>query len=369
VVDPFVGSGTTLVAAALGGSSALGIDISPFSALLSRARVATSSDPKRVLSYLNKPPKADCETSDLNFLQPHDEAYATAVILRISDAVGMKPPDFWDKLLEDDAGRYDTEAVAILSLTLGARDCTRLVRGSNPIWYRHQPGHQNSELASLQSASKAWARSIGKDLLNSPPLCRKGTRVVNADLTKLSRGGSFDFCLTSPPYLNRLDYVVAHLPELSVLKHVAPIELDHLRASMIGTTKIVSKDESPTPDVWGKSSRTSLERIWDHKAYASRRYYYHTYRQYFSRLYISLEKLTELLGRRGQGIIVMQNSFYKDVNIPTPTIASEMMQSLSWQSEVITTATVKAHMGRMSPEQETYAPQKTLGESVIHFFR
>jgi DNA modification methylase len=34
VIDPFVGSGTTVLAAALGGFSALGIDISPFSALL-----------------------------------------------------------------------------------------------------------------------------------------------------------------------------------------------------------------------------------------------------------------------------------------------------------------------------------------------
>jgi hypothetical protein len=110
-----------------------------------------------------------------------------------------------------------------------------------------------------------------------------------------------------------------------------------------------------------------LEVILNHKAYASRRYYYHTYRQYFARLYLCLEHVTKLLREGGRGIIVIQDSYYKDINVPTPSISLQMLQSLSCQSHVVRTAAVKMHMGRMSPEQIAYVPKKTLGESLIYF--
>ena len=56
VLDPFVGSGTTIAAAGLIGVPSVGVDISPFSALLSRTRVASSADLHRVFSLLNVKP-------------------------------------------------------------------------------------------------------------------------------------------------------------------------------------------------------------------------------------------------------------------------------------------------------------------------
>src|SRR6202012_3153558 len=104
--------------------------------------------------------------------------------------------------------------------------------------------------------------------------------------------GSFDICLTSAPYLNRLDYVVAHLPELAVLGYLVPIEIDKLRSLMIGTTKIVSKGDTAIPDQWGKLCKITLNSIQNHSSYASKRYYYHTYRHYFEKLYEALKNLS-----------------------------------------------------------------------------
>jgi hypothetical protein len=371
VVDPFLGSGTTLVAASLAGCSAFGVDINPFSALLARTRLATTFDLERMLGYLHTKPKPNKvhQPGDLQVLSPHHEAYASAVVSKVCNRLEMKPRDFWRALLADDTGRFDSEAVVLLSLSLGARHCARLIRGSNPIWYKRMSDDNDPEGADLRTAAIAWGTSIGRDLASSKRISREHMHIENADFTEARFGGLFDFCLTSPPYLNRLDYVVAHLPELSILKYVVAVDMERLRSAMIGTTKIVLKDDAPIPPEWGPSCRLALERIWEHKAYASRRYYYYTHRQYFARLYCSFEKLTTMLRERAKGIIVLQNSFYKDVNIPTPSIAAEMLQSLAWRSQVVRTMLVKAHMGRMSPKQTAYAPQKTLGESIIHFSR
>jgi hypothetical protein len=307
--------------------------------------------------------------SDSSILQPQHEAYVDAVVLKLCDHAGMGPIDFWTTLLADDAGRFDNEAIVILSLSLGARYCARLIRGSNPIWYKKIPPDQSCQVGDLQAVATEWGKSISYDLTVSEPIPRKGTYVANADFTTGQFEASFDFCLTSPPYLNRLDYVVAHLPELSVLQHLVPIDIKNLRSAMMGTTKMVRKDESAVPVEWGRSCRLALEKIWNHKARASRGYYYHMHRQYFADLYTSLKKLKKMLRKDAQGVIVIQDSFYKDVNIPTAKIASEMLQSIAWRSDLVRTTHVKTHMGRMSPTQAAYAPDKVLGESVIHFYK
>src|SRR5947209_1310634 len=53
VLDPFVESGTTVLAAAGHGCRALGVDVSSFSSLLTRSRLALGADPEHVRFYLN----------------------------------------------------------------------------------------------------------------------------------------------------------------------------------------------------------------------------------------------------------------------------------------------------------------------------
>src|SRR5262249_48014489 len=126
-------------------------------------------------------------------------------------------------------------AVCLLSLAIAAKECSTLETGSNPIWYRTVARTKHQGRISLRGAAARWAGKISRDLHGSSKLRREGHRILNADFTLLEGASAhFDVCLTSPPYLNRLDYVVAHLPELSVLGLVTPIDLDQLRRQMIG---------------------------------------------------------------------------------------------------------------------------------------
>jgi hypothetical protein len=205
VLDPFAGSGTTLVAAALRGGFTLGIDVSPFSALLSRARLAVSVDVDRVLAYLNAQPKPLSGDHDIGLLKPSDDAYSASVAEKICCAVRSNRKDVWDAILADENGQNDSEVVALLSLALGARDCARVLRGSNPIWYRRAQEAQRGEVMDLRAAARVWAKAVSRDLANMGPIARQGTRVLNADFPSAKLEGKFEFCLTSPPYLNRLD--------------------------------------------------------------------------------------------------------------------------------------------------------------------
>jgi hypothetical protein len=177
---------------------------------------------------------------------------------KIFDYHKLEPRRFWTALLEDDVGRFDSEAVVILSLALGARDSARLVRGSNPIWYRKTSDGRDADASDLKAAAIRWGTSIVRDLVSASSIDRNGIKIINTDFNSDQLKGAFDFCLTSPPYLNRLDYVVAHLPELAVLQLITSVDIERLRSAMIGTTKIVAKDESPVPVDWGPTCLQTL---------------------------------------------------------------------------------------------------------------
>jgi hypothetical protein len=299
-----------------------------------------------------------------------DALYVQGVISKIMSSLplAIDPAEFWSALLADDIGILDSEAITILSLALGARHCARVVKGSNPIWYR-KISQGNTSIAKLREIAHTIGMRIIRDIESNAPNIRAHARFVNADSANLELDSSFGICLTSPPYLNRLDYAVAHLPELSVLSYVIPLNIEVLRSQMIGTTKIVAKDDEPIPDEWGSLCKKVLNTIRYHKSYASERYYYFTFKQYFARLYESLGSLSKVMDTRSQGLMVLQDSYYKDLNVPTQSIVIDMLKSLLWRAEIVRDQAVKVHMGRMNPRQSKYAPTKTLHESIVYFVR
>jgi hypothetical protein len=304
---------------------------------------------------------------ETSVISAHDSAYVRGVVDRISKARGVAGRELWDQILSSRAGEFDSEAIAIISLALAARVAAKLEKGSNPIWYR--PSRGSSDVTNsdkFREAAQQIAGTIISDL-SASSIGTAGHRVRNKDFLHINRVPKFDFCITSPPYLNRLDYVVAHLPELSTLQLVLPFSLDKLKSSMIGTTKMVEKFDIDVPKIWGPSAVQAMAAVLHHQSYASARYYYHTYFSYFDRLHSSLLQLKRFMRKDACGLIVLQDSFYKDVLIPTAQICAEMLDQLSCDARVVRSTSVQTHMGRLSPSQVSYAPKKTLSESLVYF--
>jgi hypothetical protein len=367
IFDPFLGSGTSLVAAALDGYNSFGVDISPFATLLARSRIAREPDRRKITSYLAVKPKGSlASTAATRVITAHDTAYVRSVIDRISRVHDLSGRELWDQILGDQTGKFDNEAIAIVSLALAARVVANLEKGSNPIWYRPREGRRETKNSEeFREAAQEIAQTIVMDLSS---ISIKGRhRIRNDDFLQMSRAPRFDICITSPPYPNRLDYVVAHLPELSVLQMLFPFSLDDLKRSMIGTTKIVGKFDANVPRAWGRAGGEVMSAILHHPSYASARYYYHTYYSYFDRLHASLAQLEKFMRDKASGLIVLQDSFYKDIPIPTAQICAEMLEHLSCEAQVVRSTSVQTHMGLLSPQQASYAPKKTLSESLVYF--
>ena len=189
-------------------------------------------------------------------------------------------------------------------------------------------------------------------------------KVLNSDfLDKNIQIGSIDRILTSPPYLNRLDYVVSHKPEIAILTGFIPLSIEGLREKMMGTTKMIERVEPK--EEWGEECLLLIDKIRNHPSKASSTYYYKFFLQYFDCCMKMFSRFRDVCNDDALGALVVQDSFYKDVRVPLTAILSDMARNYGitthkWRSEE-----VKGHIGSMNPAQKSYVPTKVLEETVL----
>jgi hypothetical protein len=177
-----------------------------------------------------------------------------------------------------------------------------------------------------------------------------------------------DAALTSPPYLSRLDYVRATLPELLALGLDNDGKISTLRSEIMGGV-LATKRTDCVPSAWGPKTRAVLDAIYAHGSKASKSYYSVLARQYFADLEAALFELLRVLRPGGRGLIVVQTSYYKDVLIPLPALVVEILAGLGQESGVLQSEEISQHYGQLSPYQRGYVSRKVLDEAVIFFHR
>ena len=374
IFDPFVGSGTTLVVALKRGLPAIGVDLDPFACLLARAKVAINADSQEVSKILGSTSrKAILPTfldDAVNLFDQECLVYASSVFQKLASRLGEKRENVLSKILSDRFGRFDSEAVALAALCIAAPRSAKVIRGSNPTWYRRAQKGEEGLFERLQGATKSLSVVMLRDLEGLALLSgKRDILVVNADCSadeiqapNLIRA---DVIVTSPPYLTRLDYVVKHLPNLLLLSGLFPVDINDLRKKMIGTPKIVDKGDVSVQ--WGRECLRVIDEIRGHQSYASDSYYVWTYYQYFKSAYQSLKNLRDISSNAGRGVLVVQDSYYKNLRIPLSDIMAEMLVGLSFSAKVVKKDVVGSHMKYISPRQQENAKNKKLSEDVVYF--
>lgn len=366
VFDPFLGTGTSLVASSKLGLSFLGVELSPFSALLSRTKVSRNADSNLVARLLKAKPsvKTDVPEELLNYYTNEDLSYTLAVISKIEKLFDKSGKQLLRALIEKKSKEHDSARLALCIVLLAARSVSKTSKGSNPVWFKVG---NNGNKSSNDSLSDLTVNSIDRFIedLNKAQHKASQVKVKWADSrdSKLS-DKCFDLLLTSPPYLNRLDYVVNQLPEVILLSMLYDQNLDQLKRDMIGTTKIVEKGE---PDsAWGKTCLETLSLIKNHSSKASSTYYIWNYYKYFKDMYACIKEWKRLAKRNAKGLLVVQNSHYKDIDIPVTNIFNEMGSNIGIEINEVKELPVKSHMGLLSPQQREYSPNKVLKEYIMY---
>jgi hypothetical protein len=333
VLDPFCGTGTTLLTCAELGIACTTLDVNPFLVWLARAKTAKYS-PSALLQ-------------------------AESVIDEMSRAaLGTRAPPWlpalfqiekwWAKPTLHALGR----AFAVLmasKATSPARDlaklsfCRTLISSANVSF-----GHQSLSFSRTGAATPS-ARRVSEELRAAfPPIAQaagtalpsSGRKVVLGDARRVAdHTGNVRFgtVITSPPYVNRMSYVRELRPYMYWLGYLSqPSDAGELDWQAIGgtwgsaTSRVAvwqNKSESPLSDL-----DRMIARIGRRSDVLSR-----YVAKYFFDMFEHVRSVSGIVARGGQVHYVVGSSKFFEVLVPVPDIFAEIFELCGFRAASVTT--------------------------------
>lgn len=217
ILDPFCGSGTTLVEGVLAGYNVIGVDIDPLSAMISKVKTTrvNETELRKISSWLEKEIKArkkgdfnpDCETIEHWFTKDAIKKLST-----IRTLINQIPKKF-----NDNKRVKDIQDLLLICFSSIIRRVSNADNESQKTYVSHTKVKNPEEVNSLffsqldlfvDRATK-FSNAINKKTKNNIIHSSSAT-----SLEKKLKGIQIDLVVTSPPYIKAIDYIYNQMVEL-----------------------------------------------------------------------------------------------------------------------------------------------------------
>ncbi len=328
VLDPFCGSGTTLVACGRSGHNADGIEVNPFLAFAARAKCTSRkwrmpTFRKRLDSVLHKGRHEIVSPleglSTFGYRPKLDKWLFNRSVLRGLAAL--------DAALCG-AGQY--RKPLRLALLASLIDCCNAKRDGKCLRYRKEWKSLGFTSRDLRDAFEARSHIVASDIVQRQ-FDGAGLRLIVGDARqklRSLRARHYDLVVTSPPYLNSFDYSDVYRPELFAGGFVrSNAELrkirlrtirSHVQVGWEPSSEIVSDMLPPLID------EVASRKLWDRRLPAM-------IASYFADMAAVLRELARLVKRNGRAWIVVGTSAYAGVEIPVDLILADVATRNGWR--------------------------------------
>jgi DNA modification methylase len=377
ILDPWNGSGTTTAVATHQSLLSQGFDMNPAAVVIAKARILRSDVASSIASLTDEilnTYSIDGEAAgdaDLltTWLVPSSASFIRSLEARIRQLLigtsAARAIDSTDQL-------SSLAALFYLGLFRTVRTLLTPFVGSNPTWIRRNVASRNRLRPNPDTVSDLFRIAMNeltklvKDASNTYDDKHSPCRISLGSSDALPiEAKSIDAVITSPPYCTRIDYVVATLPELAVLG-LRLNELKGLRDKMIGTPT-VPPGEAGKISVGCRSAEKLLDDVAKHSSKASGGYYRRFFSQYLDGMSRSLAEIRRVARDGSPAVLVVQDSFYKEIHIDLATIISDMSQSLGWKPVARHNFPVvpRRNYATINPRSRAYREKTQATESVL----
>ena len=207
VLDPFCGSGTTLVESALNNMNSVGIDLNPVACVVSRAKSINYTD------------------TDIAALQNFlSELETNSLFVSAGFADDITPPEFPNRRhwFQDNVSRELTQLKSMIDGETNNNAKSLLLCAFSKIIV--EVSNQDSEVRYTarqkhhpdRAVFRSFASTVKKYLIalaKAPRVARGRTTVHHGNAVNVIGqfpSDHFDFVITSPPYINTFDYYLYH---------------------------------------------------------------------------------------------------------------------------------------------------------------
>ncbi len=330
LLDPFSGSGTTLVTSGRLGLCATGIEVNPFLAFAAKAK----SSPGR--------------WSEGKFQQVLDKALLSSQhevrsplegVSTFTERDGLNKWLFNRSVLRgftaldhalEDAGQY--HAPLRLALIASLMECCNASKDGKCLRYNKDWQSKGLDSKKLREAFRVNAAKVMEDL-TAHQFKASGLKLLEGDSRarlKRLKTGSYDLVVTSPPYLNSFDYSDVYRPELfaggftNTNEELRRVRLQTLRSHIqVGWDPTHEIHSSMLPPILAQLEERE-DKLWDKRLISM-------VQAYFSDMAEILKECGRVVRPNGQAWIVVSTSAYVGIEIPVDLILADIACRYGWK--------------------------------------
>lgn len=347
VIDPWNGSGTTTLAAQANGFRSIGIDLNPIANVVAQLRTHVGKG----ASITDPPP---------SFLPASEEADPLCAWFS-AETAGR----FREWAIELGMAPQPRSSLGLVSLFRVVRRETRNFGSANPTWVKRASNTTEAVEIPVRDVDALLLedQKFILDRLRQEPSTGIPAAIVRASAKSLPvRSGTVDAILTSPPYLTRIDYAVAYSRELAVFG-IDIFKERSLRAELMGTT-LIRPENSEGAQFRSPLASSLLTRVEAHPSKASSGYYLKQFKQYLRDLAMSLDEISRVAKNRAIMILVVQDSYYKEIPINLAGICTEEALQRGWELRSVEAFDVNRILTQRNAAAREY-PKGKVVETVI----
>jgi DNA modification methylase len=327
ILDPFNGNGTVTLTASINNIQSVGIEVNPFVAFMSNAKLENYSykefysDMDYVLSKTYKGSVSPlCKFSTFSEKTGKDKWLFNSDILNSFEGG-------WQALKKFPESK---RKIFQLSLIGAAMDNCNAVKDGKCLKYRSNWQNRNFSIDSfLKSLEERLIKNV-EDLQNS--IITQKARIINDDARQVIKDipNEYKLCITSPPYLNSFDYTDIYRAELFLGKFVnTQQELKKLRFKTI-RSHVEINFPKPTHNEFGEVYHSIHQKISSSSNMWSNQIPF-MIQGYFEDMQNVLCNLLYKAKKSGELWLIVANSIYVQTEIPVDLILAEIGTRNGWR--------------------------------------
>ncbi len=367
VLDPFAGSGTVLVQAKLNNTPSIGIELNPLLHFIASVKVSSwHIPPERWLQTTERLLQSKFEDSPPPFTAPlflRSEKHFRPPVLRNLE----KLKGAIDRLETSTPQDQTMKNLCLLAFASILIDCSNLKRSP---CLGYCPNKQVEEDTPYQLFAQK-CQQIGADLwycqIQHPTALNTPSTVLLGNSMDIELPSKVDLIITSPPYMNGLDYVMNYKIEMGWLGFGQDHrELKGLKDQMVvcdnvskGLIREFSQRERYT-DTWIEQIKEAIRNGIERRGNYRRKDMPEIVHKYFDDMYQVMRNMVKYLNKGGRFILVVGDSLIADVYVPTDLILARIGEQLGLRVEKLEKA-----RERRSGQIRSYR----LRETIITLFK
>ncbi len=380
VLDPWNGSGTTTHSAFYSGFKSIGFDLNPVMVVVAKASLIAAQDRASLLplaqSLLEQSKARNFTAIENDPLSKWLMPDSVESIRRLEEEINrtlISHEGYTPLLTASHVGALSSLAAFfyVVLFKVTRRLLSEFIP-SNPTWTKLPESSRHRKRPSRLVIHQLFFSEAGvleKFLLRDRPATvddGADARILVGSAEKMDlERASADVILSSPPYCTRIDYAVATAIELAIVR-CDEAQFDSLRRSLMGTSTVPAayKEEDSQ---WGKTCLEFLDRVRMHPSKASHSYYLKSHLQYYASLFKAMSEIGRVLKKDGKCVLVVQDSYYKNVYNDVSQITCEMAESVGLEVRRRDDFHAVRSMVRVNSKAREYMRTRKNNESVLCF--